>query len=224
MTDLPLVVLFDVDNTLIDNDALKETVGLRVRAAVGKEGETEFWRIYEQMRANSDVVDYEDTIAEFERIRPDVNARELVYGVDWKSFVLRGAVEAIRYAATFATTAILSDGDGVYQPFKVRATGLEALVDGRVMIVVHKERETAELMRRFPARHYVAVDDKPRILPAMRAAMGDKVTTVFVRQGRYANAADAASYAPADFVIDRIGQFVDIPESKLAPQGKPAAP
>jgi FMN phosphatase YigB (HAD superfamily) len=217
-------VLFDVDNTLIDNDALKETIGRRVRAATGVAGEAEFWRIYEEMRAKSDVVDYESTIAEFERLRPGVDARDPVYGVDWPSFVLEGASEAVRYAATFATTAILSDGDDVYQPFKVRATGLEALVDGRVMIVVHKERETAELMRRFPARHYVVVDDKPRILPAMRAAMGERVTTVLVRQGRYAEAPDAASYPPADLVIDRIGQFTDIPQSKLGFEEKPAAP
>ena len=205
MTPTELVVLFDVDNTLIDNDALKETIGKRVRAATGVEGEDDFWRIYEAMRAKVDVVDYEATIAEFERLRPSVNARELVYGVEWKSFVLEGAVGAVRYAATFAMPAILSDGDQVYQPYKVRATGLEALVDGRVIIVVHKERETGELMRRFPARHYAIVDDKPRILPAVREALGDKVTTVLVRQGRYANAPDALGLCPGRHRIDAIG-------------------
>jgi hypothetical protein len=119
------------------------------------------------------------------------------------------SLDAIEHLATFGPTVILSDGDVVFQPRKVNRSGLFEAVEGRVLIYIHKEQELEDVERRYPASHYVLVDDKVRILAAVKKTWGERVTTVFPRQGHYAHSADVASYPPPDITVERIGDLVE---------------
>jgi hypothetical protein len=119
-----------------------------------------------------------------------------------------GALDVIRHFGEWGTTVILTDGDVVFQPLKIERSGLGAAVGGRVLIYVHKEQELADVERRFPADRYVLVDDKIRILSAVKAAWGDRVTTIFPRQGHYATDPGVAGYPKPDFSVDHIGELL----------------
>jgi hypothetical protein len=123
-------------------------------------------------------------------------------------------LDVIKLLTTWGPTVILSDGDVVFQPHNVKRSGLFDAVEGRVLIYIYKEQELADVGKRFPASHYVMVDDKLRLLYAMKKGWGPKLTTVFVRQGHYANdTAETATYPPADMSIERIGELLhfDLP-------------
>ena len=121
-----------------------------------------------------------------------------------------GSLDALDHCATIGTTAILSDGDVVFQPRKISRAGLYDAVGGRVLIYIHKEHELDDVAERLPADHYVLVDDKVRILAAVKAAWGSRVTTVWPRQGHYAlDVADVARYPVPDLTIERIGDLVE---------------
>jgi FMN phosphatase YigB (HAD superfamily) len=209
-----LTYLIDVDDTLLDNDAVIEDLKRHLLEAFGAEGQQRYWDIFESLWRE---LGYADYLGAFQRFRIEHPGDPLV----WRAslFHLRypfadrlfpGALEVIDALRRRAPVVILSDGDVVAQPNKIERSGLWRAVDGEVLIYVHKEEMLADVERRYPARRYVMVDDKVRILAAMKAFWGERLTTVFVRQGHYAlDPSVVSAYPPADITIDRISDLVD---------------
>jgi FMN phosphatase YigB (HAD superfamily) len=210
-----IVFLFDVDNTLLDNDAVQDDLKAHLADNYGAAARDRYWQILEELRSELGYVDY---LGALERYRVEALHRpELLRMSNWMvdyPFAARlypGAFEALAQARRFGPTVILSDGDAVFQPRKVERSGLWGAVEDRVLIYIHKEEELADVERLYPARHYVLIDDKLRILAAVKAAWQARVTTVFVRQGHYARDATAlAQYPSADITLERIGDFVTL--------------
>ena len=211
-----VVFLVDVDNTLLDNDRIIADLRDHLSQAFGPDCAQRYWTRFEQLR---DELGYADYLGALQRYRQDVEgrgAREQAllqmsgFLVDYpfQDRVFPGALDALAAMARLGPTVILSDGDVVFQPRKIQRSGLWRAVDGRVLIYVHKEQMLDEVRRTFAARHYAIVDDKPRILGALKAAWGDGVTTVFPRQGHYAfDAAEVAKYPAPDVTVDHIGEI-----------------
>jgi FMN phosphatase YigB (HAD superfamily) len=221
-----LVFLFDVDNTLIDNDCIQAHLKQHLEEAYGVGARNRYWEILEQLRGELGYVDYLGALERFrieEIHRPDV-LRMSSWLVDYP-FAERlypGALDAVRYAQQWGTAVILSDGDAVFQPRKVERSGLWAAFDSHVLIYVHKERELADVEKFYPADHYVLIDDKLHILTAVKKIWGERVTTVFPKQGQYAfDARILAANPPADIELARIADFVslDLP-ALMAPRGR----
>jgi FMN phosphatase YigB (HAD superfamily) len=214
MRDQPLF-LFDVDNTLFDNDRMQSDLQARLHEVLGEDAPARYREIYEQRRAE---LGYADYLGSLQALRePGVNDTQLV---EVTTFLMeypfaRNVFPGVGDVLARARNAvILSDGDVVFQPHKIRGSGLWRAVDGRVLIYIHKEQMLEQLARAHPAHHYVMVDDKLRLLAAVKQAWGDRVTTVFVRQGHYGNDAKAnAGHPPADLTLDHIAQLAhaDLP-------------
>ena len=208
-----VVFLVDVDNTLLDNDRVSADLRLHLDEAVGPEGRVRYWAIFEQLRAELGYADYLGALQRYRGEFPHDLRLLTVSGflVDYP-FAERLFPDALDVLARFRNwgpTVILSDGDVVFQPRKVERSGLGRAVDG-VLIYVHKERELDDVARRYPADHYVLVDDKLRVLSAVKAAWGARVTTVFPRQGHYALDPKAlADCPPADLTVERIGDLTN---------------
>jgi len=208
-----LIYLLDVDDTLLDNDAVVEDLKRHLLEAFGADGQQRYWDIFGGLWRE---LGYADYLGALQRFRIEHPGDPLV----WRAslFLLRypfadrvfpGALDAIAELRRRAPVVILSDGDVVAQPNKVDRSGLWRAVDGDVLIYIHKEEMLADVERRYPARRYVMVDDKVRILTAMKAFWRERLTTVFVRQGHYAHdPAEVGKYPPADITIDRIGDLV----------------
>jgi FMN phosphatase YigB (HAD superfamily) len=127
-----------------------------------------------------------------------------------------GALDVVEHLGAWGSPVILSDGDVVFQPHKIKRSGLWEAVDGRVLIYIHKERMLDDVEQRYPARHYVMVDDKLRILAAMKNIWGNRLTTVFPRQGHYAlDPHNVATYPAADYTVERIGDLIECDLSDL---------
>jgi FMN phosphatase YigB (HAD superfamily) len=221
-----LVFLLDVDNTLLDNDRAKEDMAARVEALVGAERAQRWWDLYEQVRRETDVVDYPRTLTRYRATFPDEpcfpHLADYILGLPYAGYVYPGALETLAYLRTLGTTVIVSDGDTVYQAAKIARAGLAAAVDDHVLIFLHKEGRIQEVRERYPAEHYVLVDDKLRILAAVKDAWGERVTTVFPRQGHYAHDPEIlASYPSADLSVERIGDVLghDLPTLLAASPG-----
>jgi FMN phosphatase YigB (HAD superfamily) len=211
MTDT--VFLLDVDNTLLDNDAVIADLRRHLVEVFGEECDRRYWEIFEQLRAE---LGYADYLGALQRYRVE-HPRELqvlqislfLLHYPFASRVYPGGLDVIRDLRARGRTAILSDGDVVFQPRKIERSGLWAAIEGEVLIYIHKEQMLDDVERRYPARRYVMVDDKIRILSAMKAVWGERLTTVFVRQGHYAaDASQVDPYPPADVTIDRIGDLL----------------
>lgn len=205
---LDVAFCLDVDNTLIDNDGVKSDLDASIKAVVGPEGDAEFWRIYEDVRAERDVVDYPETLNRFHRVCEDPTLfsriASLVISYPFERRLYPGALETVRYLHALGRAIILSDGDQLYQRLKIARSGLADAVDHHVLITVHKEQSLETLYDLFPAIRYVMIDDKPRILSDLKRATPDRFTTVQVLQGKYAHD-DARTYVPApDFVVPAI--------------------
>jgi FMN phosphatase YigB (HAD superfamily) len=207
-----VVFLLDVDNTLFDNDRFKSDLDARLLHDFGAGGRDRYWTCYESERAR---LDYADYLAALQLFRegldddPDL-LRMSAFMLDYPfaEHVYPGALEAVEHLHALGTPVVLSDGDVVFQPRKVQRSGLWDAMQGRVLIYLHKQDMLDAVQRRFPARHYVVVDDKPNLLAAMKSVMGERLTTVFVRQGHYAADAMAQPAAPTpDIAIDRIGEL-----------------
>jgi len=198
-----LVLLFDVDNTLLDNDAVYAGLHERTADALGPEHDARFWEIYDEVRAVHDVVDIPAAIerfqAEFPGLPGTARLHDLVFDFPFASEVYPATPDAVAHARGLGIPAILSDGDPRFQPHKITASGMRDLFEGRVLIYEHKELEFDSVERRYPARHYVMVDDKPRIHRALKERYGGAITTVMVCQGHYA--AEDHDYHGADLVI-----------------------
>ncbi len=208
------VFLLDVDNTLLDNDRFTADLTDRLESCFGAAERARYWDIFARRRTSSGLADYLGSLQEFRAGLDDnpklLDMSQFLLEYPYASRLFPRALEAIAHLRTLGSPAVLSDGDIVFQPRKIRHSGIWDAVEGRVMIYVHKEKVLDHVQRRFPARHYVMVDDKANLLAAMKAALGTKLTTVFVRQGHYALAAESNSVVPApDLVIERIGDLLN---------------
>lgn len=205
-----LVFLLDVDNTLLDNDRLKADLQREILELLGAARADRFWQIYEAVRAELDYVDYPTAIDRMANEYGDPTIRErlerLLDRIDFKRYLYPHVMDAIARMKRFGTVVILSDGDSVFQPEKIKKSGLEAAADGHVLVYIHKEKELAQVFERFPADHYVMVDDKPRITAAFENLCPGTFTTILVLQGRYAQAASDYSPKP-DIVVERIADL-----------------
>ena len=209
----PVIFLFDVDNTLLDNDRVAADLQRHLVSEVGAEGAQEYWRIFEQLRTELGYADYLGALQRYRAKHP--RAQQLLCMSDFlinypfAERVFPDALKAIEHVQQWGPAVILSDGDVVFQPLKISRSGMGNAVSGRVVIYVHKEQELDDVEQRYPAEHYVLVDDKLRILTAAKTFWGARVTTIFVRQGHYATDPKVlASYPPADISIERIGDLL----------------
>ena len=215
------VFLFDVDNTLLDNDRVQADMGTHLAVTYGQEARDRFWEIFEQLRAE---LGYADYLGALERYRLEaMHHPKLLRMANWlvdypfHERLYPGALDVVRRAQLVGTTAVLSDGDAVFQPRKVEKSGIWPTFGDNVLIYVHKELELDDVENHFPARHYVLVDDKLRILDAVKRVWGERVTTVFPRQGHYAtDPKEVAKYPPADLTVERIGDLLDHDLAALA--------
>ncbi len=209
-----VVFFLDVDNTLLDNDKVTEDLKAHLEDEFGKESRDLYWRILEQLREELGYTDYLGALQQYRRAT-SYDPRLLTVSsflVDYP-FARRlypGALETINHLRKWGLTVILSDGDVVFQPRKVQRSGLWDAVEGRVLIYVHKEQMLDDVKQRYPARHYVMVDDKLRILTSMKSNWRTQLTTVFPRQGHYALDPEVlSSFPPADITIDRIDALLN---------------
>ena len=206
------VFLLDVDNTLLDNDAVITDLKRHLVEAFGEARSQRYWEIFEALRTELGYADYLGALQRYRIENPRdtglLEASLFLLRYPFADRVFPGALGAIERLARRGRVAILSDGDVVFQPHKVERSGLWRAVEGHVLIYIHKEEMLDDVERRYPADRYVMVDDKIRILAAMKTIWGDRLTTVFVRQGHYAADAQLCSkYPPADVVIERIGDL-----------------
>ena len=216
------VFLFDVDNTLLDNDAVKADLKRRVLEAFGQQDSERFWAIYEEQRAKHGYADFLGTLERFRGEHlgdPRVLAlSNWLMSYPFEKRLYPAALAAVRHVGQWGLPVILTDGDGVFQPYKLLHAGLWTAFDGRVLDYIHKEQELARIERAYPARHYVVIDDKIGVLDAIKKAWGDRVTTTFVRQGHYALDPNAAAgHLPADITLDRVAELLEQEFSALAP-------
>jgi FMN phosphatase YigB (HAD superfamily) len=219
MTETPSVVfLFDVDNTLVDNDRVQAHLKEHLAQTYGAVTRDRYWEILEELREELGYVDYLGALERY-RIealhRPEV-LRMSSWLVDYPfaDRLYPGALDAVKRVQQWGTPVVLSDGDAVFQPRKVERSGLWHAFDGRVLIYIHKEQELDDVARLYPADHYVMIDDKLRILSTVKKIWGERVTTVFPKQGHYAFDPDIlAECPPADIELAKIGDLVayDLP-------------
>jgi FMN phosphatase YigB (HAD superfamily) len=209
------VFLFDVDNTLLDNDRVTADLKRHLESEVGRERSQHYWELFEGLRAELGYADYLGALQRYRIAYPhDPHLLAVSYFLMRYPFANRlfaGSIDAVEYAQQTGPAVIVSDGDVVFQPHKVYRSGLYEEFEGNVLIYVHKEQELDHVEQLYPAEHYVIVDDKLRILTAIKDVWKSRVTTVFVRQGHYAQDREAiAKYRAADVSIERIGQFVEL--------------
>jgi FMN phosphatase YigB (HAD superfamily) len=219
-----IIALIDVDNTLLDNDRVIGDLRQHLKKVLGARRHGRYWTIFEELRRELGYADYLGALQRYRIELPrDGHFQEVsrfLIDYPFANRLFPGSLDAIAHLATFASPVILSDGDVVFQPRKIERSGLDQAVAGRVLIYVHKELELAEVARRFPAKHYLLIDDKVRILSAVKQAWGRKVTTIFPRQGHYAHdAALVASFPPPDITIERIGELVGFGRDELVEAG-----
>jgi FMN phosphatase YigB (HAD superfamily) len=210
-----VVFLLDCDNTLLDNDQVSHDLGAHLAREFGAASRDKYWAIFEQLRHE---LGYADYLGALQRYRmsdtSDVRLLQMssfLIDYPFADRVYPRAFEALQRLQTAGLTVILSDGDVVFQPRKIQRSGLWNAVDGRVLIYVHKEQMLDDVRRHYPAKRYVVIDDKLRLLARIREIWGDRVTTVFPRQGHYAtDPANLTGYPAADVTVERIGDLADM--------------
>ena len=215
-----VVFLFDVDNTLLDNDRVAVDLQRHLEREVGPERERQYWAIFEQSR---DELGYADYLGALQRYRIEyprdphlLTVSSFLVNYPFANRVFPNSLDVIDHVKQWGAAVILSDGDVVFQPRKVERSGLFDAVDKNVLIYIHKEQELDDVERRYPAKHYLLVDDKLRILTAVKRVWGARVTTVFPRQGHYAHDPQIlACYPPADVSLARSGDLLDYELSAL---------
>ena len=208
-----VVFLFDVDNTLLDNDRVAADLQRHLATEIGAEGAQEYWHSFEQLRTELGYADYLGALQRYRDKHPRalhlLSVSNFLISYPFGERLFPDALKVIEHVQQWGPAVIISDGDVVFQPLKISRSGLNNTVSGRVLIYVHKEQELDDVERCYPSEHYVLVDDKVRILAEVKKLWGSRVTTVFVRQGHYA--ADPkilASYPAADISIERIGDLL----------------
>jgi FMN phosphatase YigB (HAD superfamily) len=214
------VFLFDVDNTLLDNDHVQRDLGQHLVTNYGQEAHDRYWSLFEDLRAT---LGYADYLGALQRYRlEDLHNPKVLRIANWLAdypFLDRlypGALDVVRHVAAWGPTVILSDGDAAFQPRKVERSGLWRAFADNVLIYVHKEQALDDVERLYPARRYVMIDDKLRILEALKQQWGDRVTTVFPRQGHYAfDPEELRKRRPADIAIDAISDLLTFDRGRL---------
>jgi FMN phosphatase YigB (HAD superfamily) len=206
-----VVFLFDVDNTLLDNNRVAADLKRYLTKEFGEVRQRQYWEIFEELRNE---LGYADYLGALQRYRVDhprephlLEVSSYLVNYPFANRLFPGSLDALEHVGAFGSTVILSDGDVVFQPLKIHRSGLFEAVDGRVLIYIHKEKELDDVELRYPAAHYVLVDDKVRILAAVKERWGSRLTTVFPRQGHYAHAPDAARHPAPDLTIERIADL-----------------
>src|SRR6266849_5544978 len=207
------VFLVDVDNTMLDNDHIQADLKRHLEREFGAACRDRYWAILEQLMTELGYRDYLGALQRYRVEHPkDIHLLSMSsYLVDYPfaDRLYPGALDVLERLRGWGRAVILSAGDVVFQPRKVERSGIYEAVDGNVLIYIHKEDELDDVEERYPAAHYVLVDDKPRILAAVKKVWGDRVTTVLPRQGQFAHAPDAASYHPtADLTVEHIGELI----------------
>jgi FMN phosphatase YigB (HAD superfamily) len=222
-----VVILLDVDNTLLDNDRFIAELGDRLTQLFGVVGRDRYWAIFAELRNELGYADYLTTLQKFRSGLEDdphlLLMSQFMLEYPFAERFYPGALETVAHLHRYGQPVVLSDGDIVFQPRKIQRSGIWDAVDGRVIVGVHKERSLDAMRRRFPATHYVMVDDKPLLLVAMKRLLGRELTTVFVRQGHYASEARGKTFDPApDLCIDCIADLLDhdipgVPPARVMP-------
>jgi FMN phosphatase YigB (HAD superfamily) len=220
-----VVSLFDVDNTLIDNDRVIADLRLHLERTVGHERQQRYWQIFEQLRVELGYADYLGALQRYRIEHPRdphlLTVSSFLVNYPFANRLYPNSLDAVSHFQAWGPTVILSDGDVVFQPRKVERSGLGELFEGNVLIYVHKEHELEDVEARYPAEHYLLVDDKIRILSAVKELWGRRVTTVFPRQGHYAlDTPEVARYPPPDATVERVGDLLghDLPALLAAGQ------
>ena len=220
MTTSSMVVLFDVDNTLLDNDRVTADLKEHLEKEVGHQRERLYWDIFEQLREDLGYVDYLGALQCYRLRYPRdphlLTLSRFLVNYPFAERLFPQALEVVRHVSQWSQAVILSDGDVVFQPRKVERSGLFEAVQERVLIYIHKEQDLEDVEQRYPADHYVLVDDKVRILSAVKTYWGSRVTTVFPRQGHYAWDPEALRTNPApDLSIERIADLLTVDRRML---------
>jgi FMN phosphatase YigB (HAD superfamily) len=209
-----VVFLFDVDNTLLDNDRVSADLRRHLEREVGAERNARYWAIFEELRAELGYADYLGALqryrGEYPRDPHLLTVSSFLINYPFANRLFPNALDVLEMCRAWGPTVILSDGDVVFQPRKIERSALWDTVEGQVLIYIHKEHELEDVERRYPADHYVLVDDKVRILAAIKSVWGDRLTTVFPRQGHYAfDTQEIAKYPPPDITVERIGDLLE---------------
>lgn len=209
-----VVFLFDVDNTLLNNDRVTEHLKSHLEQQVGHERQQCYWEFFEQLRSELGYADYLGALQRYRIAYPRdlalLTVSRFLVNYPFATRLYPDSLDVIDYVKQWGVPVILSDGDVVFQPLKIDRSGIWEAVNGNVLIYIHKEQELDEVEKRFPAEHYVLIDDKLRILDAVKKIWGARVTTVFPRQGHYAHDPKVlAAYPPADISVDRIGDLLN---------------
>ena len=209
-----VVFLFDVDNTLLDNDRVTADLRRHLEREVGAERNARYWAIFEERRAELGYADYLGALQRYRDEYPRdphlLTASSFLINYPFANRLFPNSLDVIEKVRAWGPAVILSDGDVVFQPRKIERSALWEAVGGDVLIYIHKEHELDDVAHRYPAEHYVLIDDKVRILAAVKEIWGDRLTTVFPRQGHYAHdAKEIAKYSAADITVERIGDLLN---------------
>ncbi len=220
-----IVFLFDCDNTLLDNDRVQEDLSAHLAREFGVDARDQYWQILEALRSELGYVDYLGALQRYRLVVPNdtrlLQMSSFLVDYPFGDRLYQGALAVIAHCHAFGRTVILSDGDVVFQPRKIQRSGLWDAVDGRVLIYIHKEQMLEDLQQRYPARRYVMIDDKLRILAAMKTVLRDRLVTVFPRQGHYAlDPNNTAALPPPDLTVEHIGDLVQCDLSTLLRAGQ----
>jgi FMN phosphatase YigB (HAD superfamily) len=214
MVSEKIVFLFDVDNTLLDNDHVVADLMRYLEREIGPERQQRYWMYFEQLRTELGYADYLGALQRY-RLQYPRDSHILAvshYLIDYPfaNRLFPNSLDVVEHARRFGVPVIVSDGDVVFQPLKIRRSGLMDSLDSRVLIYIHKEHELDDIAQRYPADHYVLIDDKVRILATVKRAWNARVTTVFPRQGHYAtDQKEVAKYPPPDLAIERIAMLLN---------------
>jgi FMN phosphatase YigB (HAD superfamily) len=214
MTPSSVVFLVDVDNTLLDNDRIQNDLKRHLEREFGPACRDRYWAILEQLFAELGYRDYLGALQRYRVEHPQdihlLSMSSFLVDYPFASRLYPASLDVLERFRPWGRTVILSDGDVVFQPRKIERSGIFEAVEGHVLIYIHKEEELDDIERRYPAQHYVLVDDKLRILTAVKRAWGSRVTTVFPRQGQYAHDQKIIAQCPrADLTVERIGDLLD---------------
>jgi FMN phosphatase YigB (HAD superfamily) len=217
-----VVFLIDVDNTLLDNDKVAADLRKHLTTAFGAERQERYWALFEELRAQLGYADYLGALQRYRVENPHdphlLKVSSYLVDYPFANRLYPGSLDVIERLAAWGPVVILSDGDVVFQPRKIERSGLGEAVEGRVLIYIHKEQELEDVERRYPARHYVLIDDKLRILAAVKKVWGDCVTTVWPRQGHYALDPEVVKkYPAADVAVERISDLLQAERASLFP-------
>jgi FMN phosphatase YigB (HAD superfamily) len=209
-----VVFLFDVDNTLLDNDRITADLKRHLEKEVGHDRQQRYWEFFEQLRTELGYADYLGALQryriEYPRDPGLLTVSHFMVNYPFATRLFPDSLDVIEHVKQWGKAVVLSDGDVVFQPRKIGRSGVHEAVDGNVLIYIHKEKELDDVEQRFPANHYVLIDDKLRILTSVKKIWGKKVTTIFPKQGHYAHDAQVvASLPPADISVERIGDLLN---------------